>query len=96
MTKNICNQYVDSSKILLKVSSKAFSAIVTTIWRPRLTYDLGADHYFLSGGYLFREEKWFASYMLAEKNCLLQGYEREKIVCKAKGNFLKYINISKF
>ena len=46
------------------------------------------------GGYLFHK-KIVRKLQLAEKNCLLQGYEL-KIVCKAKGNFLKYIGISNF
>ena len=47
------------------------------------------------GGYLFRK-KIVCKLLLPEKNCLLQGYEFKKIVCKAKGNLLEYIDISKF
>ena len=60
---------------------------------PCLLIKLGMDHYFLlAGGYPFHKKIC----SLAEKNCLLQGYELKKIVCKAKGNFLEYIDISKF
>ena len=46
----------------------------------------GMNHFYLEGDYLFHYELW-----LSGKNCLLQGHEGE-IVCKAKGNFLKYVN----
>ena len=55
----------------------------------------GPLFFYWRGGYLFRK-KTVRKLQLAEKNCLLQGYELKKIVCKAKGNFLEYIDISKF
>ena len=55
---------------------------------------LGTDHYFLSEGYLFHKRNCSQA-VVAEKNCLLQGYELKKIVYKAKGNFLEYMDISK-
>ena len=58
----------------------------------------GIDHLFFyrgGGGYLFHKKN-VCKLWLAEKNCLLQGYELKKIVCKAKGDFLEYIDISKF
>ena len=35
-TRNICNRFIDSLTILFGAMSEACSAIVTTIWRPRL------------------------------------------------------------
>ena len=46
---------------------------------------LGTGHYFLSGGGTFYVKKLFASCSWLKK-----------VVCKAKGNFLKYTDISKF
>ena len=51
---------------------------------------------FFIGGVTFFVKKIVHKLQLAEKNCLLQGYELKKIVCKAKGNFLEYTDISKF
>ena len=59
-------------------------------------FRLGTDHYFFIGRLPFSLKKLFASCSWLKKNCLLQGYELKKIVCKAKGNFLEYNDISKF
>ena len=41
----------------------------------------------LSGGYLFRKKKLFASCSWLKKNCLLQGYELKKLSAKQREIF---------
>ena len=57
---------------------------------------LGMDHYFYQGGGgTFFVKKLFASCSWLKKLSALR-LSIEKIVCKAKGNFLEYIDNSKF
>ena len=54
---------------------------------------LGMDHYFIiGGGGTSFVKKLFTSCCWLKK----LSASREKIVCKAKGDFLKYTDISKF